>query len=209
MVEDYLMRNAEPVETVCQSPIDMSSHGYPIIIPFLPEQEKAANTSGQTKRQDYRDLLGMRIGRLLVFEKLPKRDRKGCVIWKCVCDCGNTCEYSMDQLINHKIVSCGCYRTNVLKHNLNNGLHRMQGMCLERLCITKARPDSKSGVVGIHITTNGYYRASIGFQGKRYNLGMFENIEDAIKARKHAEKIHRDFLENHCVLDQKKIEFSE
>jgi len=36
-----------------------------------------------------RDLIGQRFGRLVVLEKTDKRDKSGCFIWKCKCDCGN------------------------------------------------------------------------------------------------------------------------
>lgn len=70
----------------------------------------------------------------------------------------------------------------------------MEGTCLERLCMTKARADSKSQHVGIYITTNGRYRASIGFKGKRYHLGTFVKLEDALAARKRGEQMHEVFV---------------
>ena len=140
------------------------------------------------------NLIGKRFNQLLVIEKTEHRDYKGSVVWKCRCDCGTECLYSEDQLVHHRTRSCGCYRSNVLNHNLNNGLHRTEGTCLERLCISKARADSKSGHVGIYITAKGSYRASIGFQGKRYYLGTYSTLEDAIKARKRGEEMHHEFL---------------
>lgn len=203
MIEDNQIQNLVLAESDRQLPVNQPIQGYPMTIPINIEAESSKEPD-QTKHIVFRNLLGIRVGQLMVVEKLQKRDRKGCVVWKCICDCGNTCEYSEDQLVNHKLVSCGCYRANVLKYNLNKSLHRMQGTCLERLCIKKARSDSKSGLVGIHITTNGRYRASIGFKGKRYNLGTFENLEDAIKARKCAERIHYEFIEEMRFVSDKK-----
>ena len=141
------------------------------------------------------DLTGKRFSQLLVTEKTEKRDYKGSVIWKCLCDCGTECMYSEDDLVHHEIKSCGCYRSNVLSHNLNKGLHRIEGTCLERLCITKARADSKSGYVGIYIAANGSYRVSIGLQGKRHYLGTYHSLDEAVKARKRGEELHMEFLE--------------
>lgn len=142
----------------------------------------------------YKDLTGMQFGQLVVYEKSSLRDYKGSVVWKCKCSCGSECTYSEDMLIHHKTISCGCYRSEVLRYNLNKGLHRMEGTCLERLCLTKARSDSRSGYIGIYITKDGRYRASIGFKGKRYWLGTFSNLEDALAARKRGEQMHEKFV---------------
>lgn len=61
----------------------------------------------------FSDLTGKRIGKLLVQASTDKRDKKGSVIWKCRCDCGQECEYSQDSLIHGGVVSCGCYRRTV------------------------------------------------------------------------------------------------
>jgi hypothetical protein len=48
---------------------------------------------------------------------------------------------------------------------------------------------NKSGVVGVNWDkSRGKWQASIRFQGHKYNLGRFDFIQDAIDARKEAEK---------------------
>ena len=42
-----------------------------------------------------------------------------------------------------------------------------------------------------------HYRALIGFQGKRYYLGTYATLEEAIKARQRGEQMHLDFLEKY------------
>ena len=143
----------------------------------------------------YRDLTGMQIGRLRVLSKTDKRDYKGSIYWRCRCSCGNVCLYSADSLIYGHIVSCGCYRKEVISANIAYQPHRVDGTCVERLLSTKARPDSKSGYVGIHIRKNGRYRATIGFKGKQYDLGTYEKLEDALAARRRGEEMHQDFLD--------------
>jgi hypothetical protein len=49
------------------------------------------------------DLTNQRRGRLTILERLPGRR------WKCLCDCGNTCEVDQDLLRRKRPVrSCGC-----------------------------------------------------------------------------------------------------
>lgn len=142
----------------------------------------------------YRDLTGQRIGYLTAMKKTDHRDYKGSVIWQCLCDCGKSVLYSSDSLLHGKIKSCGCYRENELCGKINDTLHRVDGTCIERLNLKKARSDNKSGHIGIQMVDENHYRALIGFQGKRYYLGTFPTLEEAIEARQRGEQIHRDYL---------------
>lgn len=54
-----------------------------------------------------------------------------------------------------------------------------------------------SGKTGVSWSkSNGKYAAYIGFRGKRYNLGYYQELKDAIRAREIAEKeLHENFVE--------------
>ena len=55
------------------------------------------------------DLTGKKFGRLMALEPTEKR-KHGCIIWICLCDCGNLIEVRSDELkFKHK-KSCGCLR---------------------------------------------------------------------------------------------------
>ena len=56
------------------------------------------------------DLVGKKFGRLTVISKSERRNKKGQVIWKCLCDCGNYVEKTTSALTNNKttLKSCGC-----------------------------------------------------------------------------------------------------
>ena len=58
--------------------------------------------------------------------------------------------------------------------------------------------NNSSGVRGVSwIANRGKWVATIGFKGKHYRLGSFDNLEDAKKARLAAEdKYYSQFLEN-------------
>lgn len=64
-----------------------------------------------------RDLIGQRFGRLVVLEKTDKRDKSGCFIWKCKCDCGNIIYRPTAALTRAKYgtKSCGCYKSDMAK----------------------------------------------------------------------------------------------
>jgi hypothetical protein len=68
---------------------------------------------------------------------------------------------------------------------------------LENAKNQKRHIDNKSGVTGVYLDgRSGKWLATIMGSGKRKHLGLFCNIDDAIEARKRAEK-HYGFSPNH------------
>jgi hypothetical protein len=59
------------------------------------------------------DLTGKRFGRLLVLEQSGKT-AAGNIRWLCSCNCGNTTLFASGDLRKGTIVSCGCYRHEIL-----------------------------------------------------------------------------------------------
>lgn len=62
-----------------------------------------------------KNLLGQRFGRLVVIQKLPKKNNRG--MWLCKCDCGNVKELSCNVLTCGKTKSCGCLQKDIAKKN--------------------------------------------------------------------------------------------
>ena len=69
-------------------------------------------------RKPFRDLTGVRVGRLVVVRYLRavptghrgiNRHR-----WECACDCGQICERSSDGIMNGSARSCGCLKSEML-----------------------------------------------------------------------------------------------
>lgn len=148
-----------------------------------------------TKTSAYKDLSGHTFGRLTALCPTSRRDSKGSVYWKCRCSCGNETEASEDSLVSGNTVSCGC-RKQEIQDNLRNTLTFVDGTCIDFLRSRKHRSDNKSGFRGVFQIGN-RYRVNIGFQGKRYYLGLYENFEEAVGARLDAEK---ELYENYIML---------
>lgn len=55
------------------------------------------------------DLSGQRVGRLTVIRATTERIGR-CVIWECLCDCGNTTLVSVQNLRRGSTHSCGCWK---------------------------------------------------------------------------------------------------
>lgn len=54
----------------------------------------------------------------------PTLNRSGeSVVWHCKCDCGNETEVSSHNLINHKVLSCGCIKQSIGESNIEKILN--------------------------------------------------------------------------------------
>jgi hypothetical protein len=75
-------------------------------------------------------------------------------------------------------------------------LHYVDGTNIEILKSKKIKKNNKSGYTGVFwYERNKRWLAYIKFKNRRYNLGSYENKEDAIGARKAAEsRLHDDFV---------------
>lgn len=127
--------------------------------------------------KDYKELIGKRFGRLVVIEREGKDKRHPHLI--CNCDCGNQISVNVEHLLTGRSKSCGCLRTEktfVETTSLNT-------------INSKLRSDNTSGVRGVTwCKSKNKWNAHIGFKKKKYNLGYYTNIQDAIKVRKNAEE---------------------
>lgn len=159
------------------------------------EEQRNCGCHARDHRPNRLDLTGRKFGRLTALEPTERRDHKGSVYWKCLCDCGSEAEVSGDALVQGNSLSCGCLKRENQKEIVNK-LHHVDGTCVEILENRKYRRDNTSGFRGVFRTKNGRFRADIGFKGRRFYLGTYESYEEAVKVRLEAEKmIHEGFLE--------------
>lgn len=143
------------------------------------------------------DLTGQQFGMLTVTGKASYKIRgtKKRTAYTCKCDCGNVAEIYADCLTSGMTTSCGCKHTS----------KPLPTVLLDAKCFgtdlnkIKCQPSksNKSGIVGVNWDkSRGKWQASIKFKGHKYNLGRFEHIQDAIDARRAAEKeIFDSFLD--------------
>lgn len=68
----------------------------------------AADHSTKSLHPNAANLVGRRFGRLVVIAFSGERDKRGAVIWDCLCDCGNSHRAITQDLKRHSIYSCGC-----------------------------------------------------------------------------------------------------
>lgn len=139
---------------------------------------------------NFRNITGMKVGRLTVLFPTMKRDQKGSILWHCRCDCGNEQDVSEDGLIHGNYKSCGCLKAEI-QQNVKNQLHRLDETCVEWLEKRKHRSDNTRGFRGVY-SCNGKFRASIGFKKQRFHIGTYNTFEEAVQARLEAEELIHD-----------------
>lgn len=150
--------------------------------------------------QDYRkkSRIGQRFGRLVVIgeERAETPDHNGSRrLFVCQCDCGNIKKYTLSQLLNPTIRSCGCLLSDTAREKIKNGVngHKPEDITNINLIKTDRKPNrnNKTGTRGVYFCeSENRYRAKIGIHGKQIDLGRFETLDAAIKARKEAEKTY-------------------
>lgn len=162
----------------------------------------------------FKDLTGQKFNRLRVLG-LGERNSAGQLQWKCKCDCGNIVLVTTTYLKTGHTKSCGCLNREKASNRLqtekfiksrenyrkNNFLKENTSLAL--IGSKKVRKNNTSGVTGVNYIKNiKKWNASIFFKGKKINLGYFENIDNAIKARKEAEeKYFKPILEKYKEQD--------
>lgn len=106
---------------------------------------------------------------------------------RCRCDCGNVKDVPRRSV--GRALSCGCKRDGVVAHNAN-----MVKVYSGTRAVQKRNP---LGITGVSREKSGKYRAYIGVNYKQVYLGVYNNINDAIRARKEAEeKLYKPMLEH-------------
>jgi hypothetical protein len=68
-----------------------------------------------------KDLIGQKFGRLTVLEDVGRSHR--CVIWKCLCECGNIVNVTSSHLQDGTTQSCGCYNRERVAEATSGKLH--------------------------------------------------------------------------------------
>lgn len=119
------------------------------------------------------------------------KKKNGKYLLKCKCSCGKIVEYLPRKLITGEVVSCGHKKIAAASSLSECGTNPAA------IASKKVGKRNTSGAVGVSYNkSRGLWEAEIMFKNTRYRLGRFANKEDAINARKDAEKeLHGEFLD--------------
>ena len=143
------------------------------------------------------NILGKKFQHLTVIEYAGKKN--GMHRWKCRCDCGNEIIVGQTPLQSGKTKSCGCTQHNGNRDISANLFYKgfIEGTNIGKLeARMNSRPiaSNKSGYNGVYRNSGGLWSAQITFRGRTYYLGSYEDIQDAVKARRKGEEMYEEFL---------------
>lgn len=145
-----------------------------------------------------KDLTGNVYGELTVLEYSHNDPDSHSPMWLCRCSCGTEKAIHGYALEHEHYKSCGCKRDTNRDNGLDKHIKRdsINGTRVSALK-AKLHKGNKSGHKGVTwMESRKRWKAYIGFRGKQITLGYFEDMEDAIKARKLAEeKYHKPYLD--------------
>ena len=158
------------------------------------------------------DITGERFDRLVAVRPMNARDSGGSIIWECRCDCGNTVNISVNTLRNGRVHSCGCkykeMRPICVKARKDIADHTSVSSLVSA---KKTKVNNTSGYTGVYYDKrSGKWNAYINFKKKRYNLGYYRDIEDAVKERRLAEeRLHDPEIQERFgdLTEERKAEF--
>ncbi|MCK4525947.1 hypothetical protein KAW18_01145 [candidate division WOR-3 bacterium] len=89
------------------------------------------------------DLTGQRFNRLTVIEPTEKRSSK-CVVWRCLCDCGNEAFVNSNNLKSGGVKSCGCLsRETKTTHGMSGTREYWTYRCMIDRCYNPKAPNYK------------------------------------------------------------------
>lgn len=117
----------------------------------------------------------------------------------CECDCEdhNRIEVRRDLLLSGDVSSCGCVHDELFRSNTKKAYQRMfvKNTNVPKIRYDKLQRNNTSGVRGVSWHKEiGKWQVQIQFQGVKYYLGYYDDIEKAKEIRQIAEKeLYKDF----------------
>lgn len=150
----------------------------------------------------YRDLVGQKHGMLTVLRRMDEPTTYGnrlVVLWECRCDCGNLAYRTAYTLMNENKSMCSTCASKYATERMRQSAGYVDGTQISRIKSNNLVSSNTSGARGVYYEKRlGKWRARLKFKGKLMDFGTYANFEDAVAARKEAEKLYfGEFLDNH------------
>lgn len=156
-------------------------------------RQKSCGCLSKNTQYKSEDITGKKYGMITPLKYLYGKGIEE--VWLCKCDCGNEIELIKKSIYSSKGTSCGCIAKEQKRNASKKGREKLreidwkEGTSLSRINQHKPLKNNTSGITGVTWNkTRKRWVAQIVFKNQYFMLGRFKNKEDAIKARKEAEK---------------------
>lgn len=140
------------------------------------------------------DLTGKFFGKLEVLGRSDKRNPRGArttPMWECRCECGNITYKATDTLTNPEESMCQECHNRLAPEKARESAGFVGGTQITKIINMKPTAANTTGVRGVsYDKRSNRYRARLKFKGKLLNFGSYTKFEDAVAARKEAEKAY-------------------
>ena len=123
-------------------------------------------------------IIGNTYGMLTVDAATQDKDANGRTLYRCTCECTETCLVAADRLLAGRVISCGCMRRKNMAQI--GGSKERVGWTEEQEAERIAKRMTRS--TGIYRRGNTYI-AQIKINYKAYHIGSYQKEQDALAAR--------------------------
>ena len=138
------------------------------------------------------NLIGRRFGKLEVIGRSNKRGSRGArtvPLWECRCECGAITYKATDTLTNSSVSMCSECAGKYARQKMRERAGYVDGTQLSRIRSDRLISTNTSGCRGVYYDKKtGRWRARLKFKGKLMSFGSYAHFDDAVKARKAAER---------------------
>lgn len=106
----YKWRNSHDIDLIFNDGVIIRNRTY--------DNFKNGYFAHPSQNRVVKNLTGKKFGNLTVVKDSGKRDKNRDVLWKCLCDCGKTCNIRGWSLKSGNTKSCGCLKKDELRERL-------------------------------------------------------------------------------------------
>lgn len=153
--------------------------------------ENTGNGQNSGKKRP-EDLTHRTFGKLYVLGLSDKRGPRGSIsrpLWECRCECGAITYKHTDILKNDEVSMCAACAAKYASEKARQAAGYVGGTQVTKIREMSLTAANNSGVRGVvYEKSSKRWRARLCFRGKNMSFGSFERFEDAVAARKAAEK---------------------
>lgn len=152
----------------------------------------------RTSESSIKNLENMHFGKLVALYPTGEKNSDGSLMWKCQCECGNYKDVSSNNLIFHRVGSCGCLKSR--KEFEISQLLALNHISFKQQYSFEDLVDKSKLFFDFAILSDKKLLGLIEYNGKQhYNIeNRFGSIQQFYNMQQH-DKMKEDYCKNHNI----------